>query len=70
MQGSLNVQISEAELEQRKSVATSPRNRHLRGWPALYQAHVLQPEEGCDFDFLRARTEEERLFVPPIVGRS
>jgi dihydroxy-acid dehydratase len=68
--GILNVQISETELVRRKSVATSTRNSHLRGWPALYQAHVLQPDEGCDFDFLRAGTEEERRFVPPIVGRS
>ncbi len=68
--GILNLQISETELERRKSIATSTRNSHLRGWPALYQAHVLQPDEGCDFDFLRAQTEEERRFVPPIVGRS
>ena len=48
-----------------------PRPRtHLRGYPRLYTDHVLQADEGCDFDFLRPRTEEELVFVPPIVGRS
>jgi dihydroxy-acid dehydratase len=26
-----------------------------RGWAQLYQEHVLQADEGCDLDFLRAR---------------
>jgi dihydroxy-acid dehydratase len=68
--GILNVYISDEALAQRKNSSTPKRSSHLRGWPALYQTHVLQPDEGCDFDFLRAQTEEERLFVPPVVGRS
>jgi dihydroxy-acid dehydratase len=44
--------------------------QHLRGYPRLYADHVLQANEGCDFDFLRPRTEEELVFIPPLVGRS
>jgi dihydroxy-acid dehydratase len=54
--GTLNLLISSEELEARKI--------------ALYQSHALQPDEGCDFDFLRAPTVESRRFVPPVVGRS
>lgn len=43
---------------------------HLRGYPKLYVDHVLQCDEGCDFDFLRPRNPAELRFVPPIVGRS
>jgi len=68
--GSLNLLISVEELEARKIAWVAIPSQHLRGWPALYQSHVLQPDEGCDFDFLRAPTVESRRFVPPIVGRS
>ena len=68
--GALNLKLSDAEIAQRKANWKPIPSEHLRGWPALYQAHVLQPDEGCDFDFLRAPTREMRRFVPPIVGRS
>lgn len=68
--GTLRVQIADQEFDRRKNASKPTRSKHLRGWPALYQRHVLQPDEGCDFDFLRASTQEERKFVPPIVGRS
>ena len=38
---------------------------HLRGYPRLYIDHVLQAHEGCDFDFLRPKNEDELEFVPP-----
>lgn len=66
----LNLKISDEEVQIRKKNWTPKPSEHLRGWPMLYQAHVLQPDEGCDFDFLRAPTEEARRFVPPTVGRS
>lgn len=43
---------------------------HLRGYPRLYVDHVLQCDEGCDFDFLRPANAAELEFVPPVVGRS
>ena len=34
------------------------RAAYRRGYGALYLAHVLQADEGCDFDFLRALPDE------------
>ena len=67
---SVNVKISEAELEERRKNWKGFTSEHLRGWPLLYQQHVLQPDLGCDLDFLRAPTLAHRRFVPPVVGRS
>ena len=67
---SVNVKISDAELEERRKNWKGFTGEHLRGWPLLYQQHVLQPDLGCDLDFLRAPTPAHRRFVPPVVGRS
>ena len=67
---SVNVKLSEAELEERRKNWKGFTSEHLRGWPLLYQQHVLQPDLGCDLDFLRAPTAAHRRFVPPVVGRS
>jgi dihydroxy-acid dehydratase len=66
----VNVRLSESELEERSSRWKGFHSEHLRGWPLLYQQHVTQPDLGCDLDFLRAPTPEHRRFVPPVVGRS
>ncbi len=66
----LNLKISEEEIQRRKKNRVPSASEHLRGWPALYQTHVLQPDQGCDFDFLLAASVESRRFVSPIVGRS
>lgn len=68
--GTVNVNLSDAELSERKAHWQGFRSEHQRGWPLLYQQHVLQPDQGCDLDFLRAPTPEHRKFVPPVVGRS
>ena len=47
----LNVEISEEEFAQRKAGWTQPEN-HGRGYEWLYRKHVLQANEGCDFDFM------------------
>ena len=47
-----------------------PPVRDLRGWPVLHRMHVLQAPEGCDYDFLQARTPEELAFAEPVIGRS
>jgi dihydroxy-acid dehydratase len=39
-------------LERRRSAWVSPKPRYLRGYGALFAAHVTQANEGCDFDFL------------------
>lgn len=69
--GQLDLVVDDAVLQQRASSA--PRRSpplHLRGWPALYAAHVLQAPDGCDFDFLVAPTSAHRHFVEPVIGRS
>jgi len=68
--GKLNLLISDADREVRMKSWARPASKHLRGWPALYQQHVLQAHEGCDLDFLRPTSPEMRRFVPPVVGRS
>lgn len=67
---SVNVRLSEAELDARRAKWKGFQSEHLRGWPLLYQQHVLQPDQGCDLDFLQAPTKAHRRFVPPVVGRS
>jgi dihydroxy-acid dehydratase len=68
--GSLELLVDNSELEKRKLNWQAPISDHLRGWPVLYQAHVMQADMGCDLDFLRPKSKNERKFVPPIVGRS
>jgi dihydroxy-acid dehydratase len=43
---------------------------HLRGWPALYQRHVMQAPQGADLDFLVPTSAPALDFVDPVVGRS
>ena len=41
-----------------------------RGWPLLHRLHVTQAPQGCDYDFLQARTPDQLPFVEPVIGRS
>ena len=66
----LDLLISEQEMAKRLSHWTPPASEHLRGYPRLYIDHVLQADQGCDFDFLRPGSKEAVRFVPPIVGRT
>ena len=51
----IDLDIPAAEIERRLRRARRPRApRYARGYGALYLEHVLQADEGCDFDFLRA----------------
>lgn len=47
----LNVDISEDELKERKSEWKDPEFDD-RGYYWMYRKHVLQADEGCDFDFM------------------
>jgi dihydroxy-acid dehydratase len=66
----LDLLIPEDEYQARLARWTPPARKHLRGYPRLYVDHVLQADEGCDFDFLRPESAEELVFVQPLVGRS
>jgi dihydroxy-acid dehydratase len=49
--GTINVLLSDEELARRERRAAPQTPR--RGYAWLHQQHVLQPDLGCDFDFLR-----------------
>jgi dihydroxy-acid dehydratase len=52
----LTLRVDDAELARRRA-AWRPRPPHFtRGYGRLFLEHVLQADEGCDFDFLRGRT--------------
>jgi dihydroxy-acid dehydratase len=50
---SIDLLVSEGELQKRKAAWTPPVPPPARGYAKLYMDHVLQAEHGCDFDFLR-----------------
>lgn len=66
----LTLLVADTELERRRQEWRPPPRAHLRGYPRLYVEHVLQPDEGCDFDFLCPANDEALVFIPPLVGRS
>ncbi|MEW9533251.1 IlvD/Edd family dehydratase [Microbispora sp. NPDC049125] len=49
----LTLDVPEEELARRRREWEPPAPRQARGYGALYDAHVLQADQGCDFDFLR-----------------
>ena len=50
---SLTLCVSDNELARRRALWQAPAPTHTRGYVRLYQAHVTQAHEGCDFDFLQ-----------------
>jgi len=50
---SIDLLVEAAALARRKAAWKSPVQRPARGYARLYADHVLQAEQGCDFDFLR-----------------
>jgi dihydroxy-acid dehydratase len=56
--------VDDAELARRRAAWTVPPRPVARGYTRLYQDHVQQAHEGCDFDFLQgdAATPEPPIF--------
>jgi dihydroxy-acid dehydratase len=50
--GTLDMLVDAAEIERRRAAWTPPPTPYKRSFAALYQQHVTQANEGCDFDFL------------------
>ncbi|OFZ96687.1 MAG: dihydroxy-acid dehydratase [Betaproteobacteria bacterium RIFCSPLOWO2_02_67_12] len=48
----LNLNISGAELAQRKAAWKPAPRKYARGYGAIFSQHIKQANEGCDFDFL------------------
>jgi dihydroxy-acid dehydratase len=61
--GTLNMRVSDAELALRRAEHVPVHRQYGRSFAALYQQHVTQANEGCDFDFLQAG---EVVPEPPI----
>ncbi|MFL4470690.1 L-arabinonate dehydratase [Tateyamaria armeniaca] len=49
---SLNVQLSEAELDQRRAAWVAPAPRYQRGYGWMFARHIQQADKGCDFNYL------------------
>jgi dihydroxy-acid dehydratase len=54
----LDLDVPAAEISRRLAELGPAEPKYRRGYGALYLQHVLQANEGCDFDFLRARPGE------------
>jgi len=50
--GTLNMRVNDEELAQRRAEWKPTAPVYQRSFAALYQQHVSQADEGCDFDFL------------------
>jgi dihydroxy-acid dehydratase len=62
--GKLDMMVDEAELARRQAEWRAPVSHYRRSYAALYQAHVGQAPDGCDFDFLEGQdaTPEPPIF--------
>jgi len=49
----IHLEVSDAELARRRAAWTPPPKRYQRGYGWVYSQHILQANEGCDFDFLQ-----------------
>ncbi|MFN2629917.1 MAG: IlvD/Edd family dehydratase [Gaiellaceae bacterium] len=54
----LDLEVPAAVVARRLEQLGPPEPKYRRGYGKLYLEHVLQANEGCDFDFLRARPGE------------
>ena len=52
----LDLLVDDREIQRRLSEASKPGPHHRRGYGWLFARHVLQPDKGCDFDFLRSES--------------
>jgi len=50
----LHLHVSEEELARRRAEWVPPEPRYARGYGAMFQQHIGQADEGCDFDFLES----------------
>jgi len=49
---SLDMLVSEDELDTRRAAYQAPEPKYPRGYGRLYSEHIQQADQGCDFDFL------------------
>ena len=49
---SIKLDISNAEMQERKRAWRKPDPRYSRGYGWMYAQHIMQADRGCDFDYL------------------
>jgi dihydroxy-acid dehydratase len=49
---SIHLNVSDAELAERRAAWAPPPPRYERGYGWMFSRHILQADQGCDFDFL------------------
>ena len=62
--GRLDLDIPPAEIDRRRTHLDPPPPKYRRGYGAVYLAHILQADEGCDFDLLRGRDPDGNQSEP------
>ncbi|EKM98520.1 MULTISPECIES: L-arabinonate dehydratase [unclassified Acidocella] len=50
----LDMLVDEDEIARRKAAWVAPAPRYSRGYGYMFQNHVTQADQGCDFDFLQS----------------
>ena len=48
----IHLEVSDEELARRKAAWVPPPQRYERGYGWIFSRHILQADQGCDFDFL------------------
>ncbi|HRO59839.1 MAG TPA: L-arabinonate dehydratase [Burkholderiaceae bacterium] len=48
----IHLEVSDEELARRRAAWTPPPPRYERGYGWMFNRHILQADQGCDFDFL------------------
>jgi len=48
----IHLEVSDTELAARRAAWTPPPKRYERGYGWMFSRHILQADQGCDFDFL------------------
>jgi dihydroxyacid dehydratase/phosphogluconate dehydratase len=49
---SIELKVSDEELARRKAAWVPPPKRYERGYGHMFSQHILQADQGCDFDYL------------------
>lgn len=50
----INMDVTDAELEKRRTEWEPPKKIYERGYGHMFSQHIQQADKGCDFDFLRS----------------
>jgi dihydroxy-acid dehydratase len=48
----IHLEVDDAELARRRAAWSPPPPRYQRGYGWMFSRHILQADQGCDFDFL------------------